>query len=655
MTTIEAPYVIRRSGAEPRKDIQVLRGIAVLQVVFYHAGPSYLAAGYLGVDVFFVISGYLVARMVLDRIESGHWSFREFYLRRARRLLPASSCTLLACALLSTIWLAPSDRGDFIKQLLGAMTFSGNIVLWKQSGYFDTTATLKPLLHMWSLSLEEQYYLALPALLVVLPRRWRLTGTGIACLVSGALCLFVVENSPVATFYLLPTRAWELLLGCLCSIYCRRHEAKPPKILLTVSLLLVLLVPVIHPDPVHPRLDALLVTAATAVLLIGRFTVLERAPLTGGLARVGDWSYSLYLVHWPLFAFAINAYAGGALPVPLRLMLVVTAFGLAYLQYRFVERRFESASTSAARLLVAVSGVCAISVLVAWGHPFAARAGTPTRDYVWTRRANYGMNEACVVAGTFIERPSCMTATSPEVAVWGDSFAMHLVPGLLTSGVGKSLIQMTRSGCSPVLDLVIAGRGVDGYRRRWAEDCVEFNHSVYAYLGAKRSIRYVVMSSPFDYNRAGTRFYQRETGFTRVDERLLLDRYAATVRALRAVGKNVVVVAPPPSLGNAGFNIGLCLERVETHSPLFGRSSCDFAEREYLAANARSISFLRTLERAADVAILWPSDSLCSAGICRATIEGKFMYRDGGHLSHEGSIEFQKIFSLDEKIVRHAR
>lgn len=642
----------QESGTGLRRDIQVLRGIAVLQVVLYHAAPSLLAAGYLGVDVFLVISGYLVTRMVLDRLESGHFSFAEFYGRRARRLLPASSCTFLACALLAPLLLAPSDQGAFVSQLLGALTFSGNVVLWRQGGYWDAAAALKPLLHVWSLSLEEQYYLLLPALLILLGSRFRVVGTGIAFLASAVLCVVAVDAHPFATFYLLPARAWELLMGSLCAMYGRSRRPELPGALLVVALALILVVPAVHPDPVHPRLDALLVTASTAALLLGRLGALGRARWTGGLALVGDWSYSLYLVHWPLFALAANAYAGGTPPWPVRLLLVVVALALAGLQYRLVECRYRGARTPAWRLVVSTSAVGALAVLVTWGASVAA--GTTDARPSW-RRPAVGLREDCDVGGTSAKHPPCATSPAPEVALWGDSLAMHLVPGLLASGVGTTLLQMTRKACGPVLDVVIARTARAGYDRGWAEACLDFNRRVLDDLAARRSVRYVVMSTRFPDPEAGPRLYRRARGFTAVDEDVLLERYAATVKALRALGKKVVVVAPPPSLGRGRLNIGLCLERAATRRLLLGRTSCDFAEREYVAENAAEISLLRRLARAADVAILWPGDALCSAGTCRATIGGTFMYRDTGHLSHDGSVELQRLFALDTQILRHAR
>ena len=192
-----------------RTDIQVLRGFAVLIVLFYHAKMGFLPAGYLGVDVFFVISGFLITHLVKSGLERGDFSFSEFYFRRAKRLLPAAYVTFFVTALLAPFFLGSIEMSDFRMQMLGAVAFIGNIVLWQQSGYFGGAAEFKPLLHVWSLAIEEQYYFILPAFLFFLPRRFWKPVTAFVLVFSLALCLFLVQKKASATFFLLPTRAWN--------------------------------------------------------------------------------------------------------------------------------------------------------------------------------------------------------------------------------------------------------------------------------------------------------------------------------------------------------------------------------------------------------------------------------------------------------------
>ena len=206
-----------------RIDIQALRGLAVLLVVFYHARLGPPVAGYLGVDIFFVISGFLITGLVRKSIERGDFSFTQFYFRRAKRLLPAAYVTFLVTVLCAPVILGSEELNDLVAQVVGAVTFTANIVLWQQAGYFEGPAELKPLLHVWSLSIEEQYYFLLPASLVLIPRRFWLPAAIATAALSLALCIVGGYWKPIATFYLLPTRAWELAIGSIGALVIHRH------------------------------------------------------------------------------------------------------------------------------------------------------------------------------------------------------------------------------------------------------------------------------------------------------------------------------------------------------------------------------------------------------------------------------------------------
>jgi peptidoglycan/LPS O-acetylase OafA/YrhL len=215
-----------------RRDIQFLRGIAVLVVVLYHSNLGILNQGYLGVDVFFVLSGFLITSIILKSLDNNNFSFSGFYLRRAKRLLPALYSTLLFTTLISLVVLTNLQWIDYLAQLKGALTFTANIVLPMQTGYFESASDGKPLLHIWSLSLEEQYYFLLPLILYFLPKNWRIMGIALLTLISLYWCFSWVysenQEAPLLwriadssksdwAFYLLFTRAWELLAGSLCA------------------------------------------------------------------------------------------------------------------------------------------------------------------------------------------------------------------------------------------------------------------------------------------------------------------------------------------------------------------------------------------------------------------------------------------------------
>lgn len=291
-----------------RNDIQFLRGFAVLAVLFYHADIVPVLGGYLGVDIFFVISGYLITSIILRDIDNGTFSFSGFYLRRAKRLLPAAYSTLIFATLLSYAFLTAPQWDDYIKQLIGTVTFTANLILPFQTGYFESAAQGKPLLHAWSLSVEEQYYLAIPLLLCLTPSKWRGWALLVGAIISLIACLAFISvpftywrlptiDSKMMGFFSLPTRAWEMLVGSLLAWKSRKSILSIPRKYKFAALFLVIVVTCFPIDSIHPRGDAVLVVIATAILLAGEKDWLPTNKVTRAMAKVGDFSYSLYLVH----------------------------------------------------------------------------------------------------------------------------------------------------------------------------------------------------------------------------------------------------------------------------------------------------------------------------------------------------------------------
>jgi len=243
-------------GRQDRFDIQVIRGVAVLAVVLFHAFPSAFGSGFLGVDVFFVVSGFLITGIILRGLERGDLSFKAFYIRRAKRLLPASLMTLAVTTLLALVFLTRSQIADYAAQLLGSLAFVANFVLASQTGYFEGAPETKPLLHIWSLSLEEQFYFIAPLLLWLTPLRARpwLLVTGM--ILSFALCLVLVRDlwgGESLAFFMLPARAWELLFGEVCAwVMIRRPDLTVPGWVKLAALAVIVATCAIGFDPVHP-------------------------------------------------------------------------------------------------------------------------------------------------------------------------------------------------------------------------------------------------------------------------------------------------------------------------------------------------------------------------------------------------------------------
>lgn len=637
-----APNGVDEMSQGFRTDIQALRGVAVSLVLLYHAGFDFFSAGFLGVDVFFVISGFLITDMVRKEVEAGRFSFVTFYFRRAKRLLPAAYVTFLLSALAAPFILNAQELQDFNKQVFGAVSFSANLVLLMQAGYFGGAADLKPLLHTWSLSIEEQYYLLLPAFVVFTPRKYWVAGAVVLFLASLGLCLTLLSIKPVATFYLLPTRGWELGMGSMIALMPGlMQRARPAVVVLFWPALAVLaLIPVFPTGLPHPGLDALLVCLATAVVIVRRHPLTERALLFRGLARVGDVSYSLYLAHWPPFAFLKNATVSGVTPVQ-NLLTLLLGIVLGLLLYRFVEmptRRWQlRPSRRFAFGTVAVS-CCVVGVPVAMAAGFASGI-----DYAHVRRANDGFSGECVFETRFSPKPACQSAEKPAVLVWGDSFAMHLVPGVAAVS-DRGVAQATRGNCAPVVGL--AALSDVYYMRPWSEACIDFNDSVLEHVRREASIEVVVLSSPFrqlltpeDPKHHWRTLTKREDGYveTEATVEVAVDALRRTVRSLTALGKRVVLVAPPPA---SGFNIGTCVERRAQGKLVLGapRADCDIPLDDYRRRYDRTTRLLDALKGEKGVEVVSLDGLLCNGARCVSTLEGQLLYVDGAHLTHEGSV-----------------
>ncbi len=650
--------------ARLRSDIQALRGLAILLVLMHHAKLlPWLKAGYLGVDVFFVVSGYLITGIVQRALLAGTFSFTEFYVRRAKRLLPAAYVTFMVTALGSSFFLTRPEMKDFVWQLLGAVTFTGNIALWMQTGYFEGSASLKPLLHVWSLSIEEQYYLLMPAALVFTPRRLWGVGVIVGLLCSLALCLMLVSIRPGATFYLLPTRAWELALGSLAVLVLEGSAAGALLApLFWPALAALLVVPFFPTGAPHPGLDALIVCTSTLIIILRRHPMVNTGLPVRGMARLGDISYSLYLVHWPLLAFAANAWVS---PVPglVRLALAVVAVVLALMLYRWVEKPARRAVIPVSQLSLAATFLMSAAVVLTGLAIQQLQSSDNRIDYEYARRANVGLGLGCEYSDLYTAKLECQTSATPRMMVWGDSYAMHLIEGIhATSADG--LIQATRTTCGPLLG-ISSFRSEGSYNRTWAEKCVKFNDDVMADLKRRPSVEVVVMASPFAQYLEGNRLVARQSvgglgraaAMTEIQggEDVAAAALQRSIRAVRGLGKRVVIVAPPPSASEVDF--GRCFELKASGKVIMGANnrSCAITEAVYRAERAPVRALLDHVARESDVAVLSLDEFLCQQGTCAIEMDGVALYRDAGHLSYDGSRLLGQKLDIANRLMFMAR
>lgn len=640
-----------------RAEIDGLRALAVVPVVFFHAGIPGFSGGYIGVDVFFVISGYLITSILLADMSQGRFSLIGFYERRARRILPALIVMMLACIPFAYMWMLPGELVAFGKSLISTNLFVSNILFWRETGYFNPATELKPLLHTWSLAVEEQYYLLFPVFLLFMHHYARSAiGPALILLIicSMGLAEWGWRNAPSATFYLAPTRMWEILVGAFCVVLTRRRVF-PSHSLGVVGLCMILVpIAVFSPDVPVPSLWTAIPVVGTALVLVFATsgtpvaTMLQFRPFVA----IGLISYSTYLWHQPLLAFArIRSVA--ELPSVIISLLVVGAFVLGWLSWRFVEAPFRRKPPCIGRRAIfagTLGWMCAISVmsaaLVIWeGVPSrTAPAGVRYSEIKLleqTLAPNYGLHETCDL-DRFEATELCRSGDRSTALLWGDSFAMHLVQALENSPTKLDFVQATYSQCGPIPDLAIQGT-VTSWR-----SCMAFNDAVLAWFLDEPLIEIVILSSPFRqtdrpiYRRDGSQIKDPAERLSAVSNSLL--RLADT---LFEHGKRLVVVSPPAQNGR---DLGMCEIRRQAMGGADG--ACDLHYDDY---HMYSAGMRRLLEKIQDrVPVIWLPSLTCADDRCITRIEGTGLYRDQGHLSLAGSASLGRVFDLTGLVVMSA-
>jgi len=462
---------------EYRADIDGLRAVAVGGVIAYHAFPSEVSGGFVGVDVFFVISGFLISGIIFRDLARGSFSFAEFYRRRIRRIIPALLIVLIATWLVAWLILNADDYEALGWHLSAASVFLSNFVLGNEAGYFDHAAEYKPLLHLWSLAVEEQFYLIWPVSIYVI---WRLRRNptpilGILALLSFSLNIAMAGAQPVWDFYSLPTRLWELALGAVLAStshgFGRRNVAHAMGAAGFGLVLFAILT--LKGTANYPGWSALVPTIGTALLVMAgpdswfNRTILSPRPVV----LIGLISYPLYLWHWPLLSFA--RYHLLIEPTPsTKAGIIALAILLAWATYQFVERpiRFGMRRAQSVRryapitLIVLLCGVGGVGLMTWTAQGFVERFPDQVRNlanYTYDEQAAYRAG-TCILSPPQTERDfasGCTGRTSaddqrPLVFLWGDSHAAHLYPGLahIQGNSGFALAQFTASACPPILD-----------------------------------------------------------------------------------------------------------------------------------------------------------------------------------------------------------
>ena len=452
-----------------RPDIDGLRAVAVLGVLFFHAGLG-CQGGFVGVDVFFVISGFLITSLILRDLREGTFSFADFWARRIRRIVPALAVMTLVVIVVGYFGMFPDYYEALGKQMIALVLCISNVKFWKETGYFDTASDEKPLLHTWSLSVEEQSYFIIPiALFLVFKFRretFALPLIILTCLGSFTMSVYASYNHPSANFYLLPTRAWELGAGSLLAFAGPINSPKLREVSSCIGLGLIIGCYILFPeDASFPGVAALPPVIGTALIIwsgigqtnlpaIGRLLTLKT------IVGIGLISYSLYLWHWPIFAFQKHlGYSSESQKIQIILLLI--SFVPAWLSWRFVETPFRRKALLRSRKSILAFGSSLALFGVTVGSVSLASNGNMNRfpkNQISTYLENTNLRESWSYESSiddleslspYIEQPQ----KASMVFVWGDSHAMHFIPAIkkICKNSNQDLYVATYSSTAPII------------------------------------------------------------------------------------------------------------------------------------------------------------------------------------------------------------
>jgi len=632
-----------------RPDVDGLRAIAIVPVVLYHADVPWFGGGFVGVDVFYVISGYLITRIIVDELDAtGSFSFVNFYERRARRIFPPLFVMMAVASIIAAFVLLPTALENFGKSVMAASLFSANFFFWKTSGYFGPAADRLPLLHTWSLAVEEQFYIIFP-LFLVLVRRWSakavLPAIALGAAASFAANCYVAQRYPLSAFYLAPFRAWELALGSLITLGAfpavTHGAARAGLASLGLGMIAFAILRYTSATP-YPGIAAFLPCAGAALLIhTGQsgpspIRTLLSARLMVGLGLI---SYSLYLWHWPLIVFAKYASLH-ALSIAATSSLLAASVVLAVISWRYVEMPIRRRAVFPNRPRLFAAAAYSTVALVAFGAVCTMDGGLPWRvpaDVLALDRAGHDENfdvldchdmMAAAIRADRLCRIGDASAPGSWM-VWGDSDAWALKPAIdkWMRENGEAGWISTRGGCAPLL----------GVERPVWEPCKEPNDATLDFIGRHTVDRVLFAAAWSGYPSLALRD-EKSTGISAEETRRVLnDAVDSTFATLAARNVKIYLfdtipgakMNVPDTLGRAQYfhekiDIRFSIEEFQSRNQFF-----DAAFRR----NSRYIAGRFS-----------PAKTICATGTCEVlTAGGVPLYSDANHPSSGAADVFVAI------------
>ena len=652
-----------------RPDIDGLRAIAITAVIAFHAGLKGVPGGFIGVDIFFVLSGFLITSMLFKEAElTGKINLQEFYARRIRRLLPASSLVLVSTVILAYFFLIPigDEQLKFAHSAIAATFFISNIYFWKSSGgYFDGPSDQIPLLHTWSLSVEEQFYLIWPLLLIGIVRFAVLRGLklrGLVMLVLAAMfacslatSIWLSIQSPSAGFYLLPSRVWELAAGAMAGVFLHQKEFKASlgtrwvAELLSLVGLIAIIIGVVYFDSTmaFPGWAALLPVFGTVVLVIAGALSdkgsVSRLLSTKPMTSIGKLSYSWYLWHWPLLVFVkINNFGHSELLI--NLVIVLVALLLAFLTYYYVENpirhnkpwlfRTQNGSLKLGGGMIVIA-VATASMLLA--------LRTQERETALSKQVNYAYTDfsplrfTCSRNGNkpleVLNKIECeigsKTATE-TIVVWGDSHSDHWMPLIVDYFKNYRIIQYSMPSCPPLV----------GNTNPFVENCKAFNDLVSESIKTNPNVRGVILAARWSAYTGVSAIQNKQKGdspiyfdasalSTQDALSILTTSLEKTIKTIQKDNSKILVMGATPEFK---YPVPACVFRKSPEYCQSTRAENDIY-REKVMSVMHTVLANHTNARLAN-----GYEALCNTKVCPVINEQQqILYGDGDHLTGTGA------------------
>jgi peptidoglycan/LPS O-acetylase OafA/YrhL len=634
-----------------RPDIDGLRAIAVLSVVVFHAFPKWIKGGFIGVDIFFVISGFLISSIIFTNLQQNKFSFKEFYIHRTKRIFPALITILISSYIFGWFVLFPDEFQQLGKHIAASAGFIQNIILWKEAGYFDVDSELKPLMHLWSLGVEEQFYLIYPLLIYII---WRLRINILATIIillllSFGLNVIDIEKNSVRTFFMLPTRFWELLMGSLLAYICLFNQEwtknflfrwlpismKQDKILnnaLSIIGLLLILASAFsfNKNLIFPGTWALIpVMGAFLIILAGKNTWINQKILSNRvMVFIGLISYPLYLWHWALLSFA-KIIESEQPSIEIQIIAVILSFIFAWLTYIFIEKpiRFGRKPVLKAILLSMILGVVGyIGYYTFLQNGLVYRESIKEYAHMFKVIDKKGSNEDLTLP--------------PTTAIIGDSHASHLIALKEVAKRTNETVEFHSLGACPML------LNISSYNKYGKEDCGDAVNKTYAAIENSNSINTVVISlrghiytsehkTTFKNKKRRNHTVVLNTNPELTDSvEIFKIGIRDTLDFLTKNGKKVVFVLNAPDLD---FKPQQCINRPLRISKL--KSPCAISRLKFEEASQEYRDIVKSvLIDFPKVRLFDASEGLCDEQWCWAEKDGKILYNDTNHFSEKGSL-----------------